>query len=454
MSVDIHPTATQPDAAGPEAPTSGPVARVILGSLATGMVAALALIAVVFPGGTEGVITGSVLIGFGLGWALLAVLTSRYTNRPQRWAFVPAAAMAATGVALAVSDPGNDAMTRLGWVWPPVVAALAVWMLVQVRRGLPGRGRRLLTPVIAVLVLASVGATYENISLAQDRGGYPAPGRSYDVGGHRLHLDCRGHGGPTVVLFNGLGEISASWARITGPVSTTSRVCAYDRAGQGWSEDAPRPQDGVEAAEDLHALLAAAGETGPYVLVGHSTGGTYAMTYAARYDEQVAGLVLLDSSSPEQLEKIAAYAGQYAVMRRGLALFPTLSRLGVRRPLAASHLPAPAADQVKALGSTARAARNGRDELSVVLEVFTQAQSLTTLGDRPLAVITASENLSDAGWPEAQDDLAALSTNRVHRTVESSHAGLLEDAAPAAASVRAVTEVVASVRAGTPMSAG
>ena len=314
--------------------------------------------------------------------------------------------------------------------------ALAVWMFVQIRRSLHGRGRWLLTPVIAVLALASVGATYENITLTRDQATYAAPGTSYDVGGHQLHLDCHGHGGPTVVLFNGLGEISASWARITGPVAETTRVCAYDRAGQGWSETADHPQDGIEAAQDLHTLLAVAGETGPFVLAGHSTGGTYALTYAARYPEQVAGMVLLDSSSPEQLTRIPAYAGQYAVMRRGLALLPTLNRLGLGHAFPASRLPGPAADQVDALTSTARAATNGRDELSVVLDVFAQAQALTTLGDRPLAVLTASENVTNPGWTGAQDQLAALSTNHVHHTIESTHAGLLEDADPAAASVR------------------
>ena len=179
--------------------------------------------------------------------------------------------------------------------------ALAAWMFIQTRHSLPRASRWVLTPVIAVLALAALGGTYANITLARDQDSYAAPGKTYDVGGHRLHLDCRGHGGPTVVLFNGLGEISASWARITGPVADTGRVCAYDRAGQGWSDDARHPQDGVAAAKDLHDLLAAAGETGPYVLVGHSTGGTYALNYAARYDDEVAGMVLLDSSSPEQL---------------------------------------------------------------------------------------------------------------------------------------------------------
>ena len=118
------------------------------------------------------------------------------------------------------------------------------------------------------------------------------------MGDHDLHLDCRGQGQPTVVLVSGLGEFSASWARIVDGVAPTTRVCAYDRAGQGWSDDVDHPQDGMAAAEDLHALLAAAGETGPFVLVGHSIGGPYAMTYADQYADEVAGMVLLDSTSP------------------------------------------------------------------------------------------------------------------------------------------------------------
>ena len=424
----------------------------IVASLVAGAVAALVLTLVVFAGATEATITGAMLLAFGLGWTLMAILTVRRTSQPQRWAIVPAAAMGGVGIALMAFRPGNDAMTALGWAWPPVVLGLAAWMFVQMRRALPGRGRWLLTPVVGVLALASVGATYENIALKDDQNTYAAPGKLYDVGGHRLHLDCRGHGGPTVVLSNGLGEISGSWARIAGQVAATTRVCAYDRAGQGWSDDSDSPQDGVTAAKDLHTLLGKAAEKGPFVLVGHSIGGTYAMTYAARYPGQVAGLVLLDSSSPEQFTRMPAYPGQYAVMRRGLALLPTLNRLGLGRLFAASHLPAAAADQVKAVTSTARAARNGRDELSVIPDVFAQSQALTTLHDRPLAVLTASENIATDGWVGAQNQLARLSTNRIHHTVRSTHPGLLEDARPAAESVRAITEVVSSVRTGGPLS--
>jgi pimeloyl-ACP methyl ester carboxylesterase len=435
------------------APTVG-VTRVIVGSLVVGGVTALALALAVFPGATESVITGSLLLGFGIGWAIMAVHSSRITTRPQRWAAVPAAAMTGTGLGLMVLAPDDAALRSLAWVWPPALVALVVWMFLQVRRHLPRRGRWLLTPVLVVLAACSVGGVAQNISTTRIEEDFPAPGRTYAVGDHRLHLDCRGEGSPTVVLFNGLGEISASWAWITDGTSPTTRVCAYDRASQAWSDDVSEPQDGVTAARDLHAVLEQAGEEGPYVLVGHSIGGPYAMTYAAEYREQVAGMVLLDSSSPRQLTDIPAYPLQYAAMRRGLALLPTLARVGLSRVVApASALPTEAAARVEAMGSTTRAFRNGRDELAVIPTVFEQAQALTTLGDLPLAVLTASENLSDEGWPAAQDRMAALSTNHVHRVIESSHDGLVSAEEPASASVRAISEVVAAVRSGSPLAA-
>lgn len=448
MSIDTHPAEQR----GPHTPkTRQParVRRVIGGSLVAGAVTALILTLAVFPGATESVITGSMLLAFGLGWAMIAVLSARMTSQPQRWAAVPAVAMTATGVALIIISPQNATLTWLNFLWPPALLTLVVWMFVQMRRALPGRGRWLLTPVLLVLAVASAGALAHDISVLRGQD-YPAPGKTYSVGDHRLHLDCHGTGGPTVVLFNGLGEISASWARITDEVDGATRVCAYDRAGQAWSDDVTTPQDGVEAAEDLHLLLASAGEEGPFVLVGHSIGGPYAMIYAAQYPEQVAGMVLLDSSSPRQLTDIPSYARQYAAMRRGLALLPTLGRLGLGKMIVSgSHLPTTAADRVDAMISTVRAVRNGRDEVSMIPEVFEQAQALTTLGDLPLVVLTASESLEEiGGWAAAQDRLAELSTNRVHRDVDSTHPGLVDDEGGSAESVRAINEVVLAVRDG------
>ena len=163
-------------------------------------------------------------------------------------------------------------------------------------------------------------------------------------------------------------------------------------------------------------------------------------------------MVLLDSSSPEQFTRMPAYPGQYAMMRRVTALLPTLSRLGLGQVPVTSHLPAADAAKVTAITSAPQYYRNQRDEVSVIPEVFGQAQALTTLNDRPLAVLTASKNSTGTdGWAGAQDQLAALSTNSVHRTVDSTHTGVLEDVRPAAASVRAITEVISSVRTSTPL---
>jgi pimeloyl-ACP methyl ester carboxylesterase len=453
MNVDTDPTQTSHTVAPTPVRRGVPVARVIVGSLATGVVTALVLTLVVFPGGTESVIIGSILSAFGMGWAMMAALSVRFTAQPQRWTTVPAVVMGVSGVALMVGSPDNATLTDLNWVWPPAMLALAVWMFVQMCRHLHGKGRWLLTPVLVVLAATTIGATVENVAEVRIQQTYPAPGKLYDVGGHRLHIDCEGHGAPTVVLFNGLGEISATWARITSEVSATTRICAYDRAGQGWSDDTDSPQNGVTAARDLHALLAAAGEPGPYILAGHSTGGPYALTFAAEYPQQVAGMVLLDSSSPEQMRSIPSYAGQYALaLRRGLAFLPTLTRIGLGSLFSSgAGLAADAIGRAQAMTSTARAARNGRDEISMIPTVFRQAQALTSLHSRPLAVLTTSDSLGTDGWKAAQNKLAALSDNHLQRNIESTHAGLITDQRPAAQSAHAIAEVIASVRTGSPL---
>jgi pimeloyl-ACP methyl ester carboxylesterase len=436
-------------------PRRRPVWRVVVASLVTGFVGALVLTLGVFAGAPEHVISGSATVAFACGWAMLAVLSTRFTSQPQRWALVPATFMAVAGLALLVATPDDQALNAAGWVWPPAVFALAVWMIIQIRRSLDGRVRWLLYPVVASLLAGSVGGMYETVALERDQRSYPAPGTLYDVGGHRLHLNCSGSGGPTVVLENGLGATSPSWTRITVEVSRTTRVCAYDRAGQGWSDDATGPQDGLAVAADLHTLLERAGEAGPYVLVGHSAGGAYVMTYAAQYPDEVAGMVLLDSMSPYQFTSLPDFATEYSMMRRMVAVLPSLARLGVAQVLPSSvysSLPEPAASQVRAFATSPRLMRNMRDEQSVYPDVFEQAQALTSLGGKPLVVVTATESLQKIkGWSDAQGQLATLSTNSRHRVVDATHEGLVDDEASFGPSAQAIADVVQSIRAGEPM---
>jgi len=431
-------------------PARGHIGRIVAGSLVGGFVAAIVLVVGPFAGAQEHVITGSVLLAFAAAWAMLAVLSERWTDQPQRWAYVPAVFMAiAGGIILAFAPPGN----QLGWVWPPAVAALAVWMIVRARRDLRSRTRVLLLyPVCGALFLSAVGGTYETYRETTDS--YAMPGRLIDVGGHKLHINCTGTGRPTVVLEPGLGEPSTAMAWIAPDVAATTRVCVYDRAGRGWSESAGAPQDGVQVATDLHTLLGRAGEHGPYVLAGHSAGGLYVLNFAELYPDQIAGVALLDSMSPEQYSAIDGWPQFYEMFRRASAVLTPLSRFGIGHVMydtSYGDLPALARDQERAFMATPRAARSVRDEFSQIRTTMAEAQALTTLGDRPLIVLTAEKG-AQGGWMAAQDMLAALSTNSAHRALANAeHAMLTEHQATAAQSAQAIRDVVSAVRTGTPV---
>jgi len=450
-------TGIRTESTEPGTPRREPIWRVVGGSITAGFLGAVVLTVGVFGGAVESVVTGSALLAFAGGWAMLARLSARRTSQPQRWARVPAIAMALVGAILLIAQPDDRTLDATGWVWPPFALAMTVWMAVQMRRSLHGRVRWLLYPVLVALALGSVGGMFATAVTAHDRHTYGAPGTRYDVGGHRLHMYCSGSGSPTVLLENGLGEVSASWARITAAVSATTRVCAYDRAGQGWSDDVASRQDADAIATDLHALLERSGEPGPYILVGHSAGGPYVMTFAAKYPGDVAGMVLLDSMSPYEFTDLPGFSGEQSMMRRGLGVLPSLARLGVAQilPVSAwSGLDEPAASQVQAFAASARGMRNMRDEQSMYPNVFEQAKALTSLGAKPLVVVTATESIKQhKEWTQLQDRLAALSSNSQHRVVDTTHEGVVDDETSYTASVQAINDVVQSVRTGQPVNA-
>ncbi|WP_185972398.1 alpha/beta fold hydrolase [Georgenia yuyongxinii] len=424
---------------------SAPVRRIVVLSLLTGLVPAGVLAVVVFGGAREHVVTGSALLAFAVGWAMLAVWSIRRSEQPQRWAFVPAAAMGVAGAGLLLLAPDDRALTAAGWVWPPVLLALAVWIALRARRSLSaGSGRWAVYAVVVIMIAASLGGLAETVALAADPRTQAMPGTAYDIGGRRLHLDCTGSGSPTVVLQSGQGEMSSTWGLIAPAVAGTTRVCAYDRAGQGWSEDAPQLQDGWAAAADLHALLARAGEHGPYVLVGHSIGGAHAMAFAARYPDDVAGMVELDSSDPYQAAVAPGATDSGAPPPFGA--LASLSRLGILHlvPAGESDLPEPSAGSADAFAASPRGLRNYRDDFATMPALFTDAQALTTLGSKPLVVLTAA-----SGPEAAHDRMAALSTNSSHRHTDETHAGLLVTETGAEVSVRAIDDVVQAARTAT-----
>ena len=410
----------------------------ILGSLVAGAALAVVLTLTLASGGSEPLVTGSVLFAFGIGWGLMAVLCTRFSAQPQAWTAVPAAVLGSIGLGLIVFQPGPAGMDLLSWIWPPALAVLAIWMVIQVRGNLRGRGRWLVVPVIAMLLIFAVGGGLATVSAATASSATTATGRMIDVGGHRLYIECTGSGGPAVILQAGLGASSSSWAAIAPAVAATTTVCTYDRAGHGRSDEAAAPQDGIALATDLHTLLERAGVPGPYVLVGHSSGGPYVRVYAARYPEQVAGMVLLDAQPADAFAALPNYPGFYATFRTVATLSPSLARIGLLGPLLGLS-----ADE-----STAAAARGARDEFIALPTVLRQASALTSLGDRPLIVLTAADE-ADPGWVAAQDNLPRLSTASIHRVMAAATHNSLISGVDTGASSQAVLDVVTSIQSGT-----
>jgi pimeloyl-ACP methyl ester carboxylesterase len=332
--------------------------------------------------------------------------------------------------------------------------ALAVWMIICVHRQLHSRGGRwLLYPVIAVLALASIGGGYQTLGAAADAKAYPMPGQLIDVGGHRLHLSCTGSGTPTVVLEPGAGEMSSNLGWITPAVARDTRVCVYDRAGRGWSEPASTAQDGAQIATDLHRLLQRGGVPGPYVLAGHSFGGLYVLTFAARYPNEVAGMVLVDSTAPASAANPGTpspgHGGSDAALSRVSALVSTAARLGLGRlygQFAFGSLPPRSRGEVRASDATPSTLRSTIDEYLQAAASVEQAAALGDFADKPLIVLTAGSG-HDAAWTTAQNRMARLSTNSVHRVIAgATHQDLVANQEDAAATTQAILDVVASIR--------
>ena len=192
-------------------------------------------------------------------------------------------------------------------------------------------GKAILWLVGALLALTVAGAIYQAIATKLAERAYPPPGEMVDVGGYSLHINCVGQGNPTVVLDTALEAMSTSWVRVQQEVSGTTRVCAYDRSGMGWSEMGLEPRDAKQVSGELHALLEGAGIEGPYVLVGHSFGGLYTQTYAARYPDEVAGVALVESSHPQQFSRLSEARDSYEQTKRLYAVASLLARIGVVR---------------------------------------------------------------------------------------------------------------------------
>lgn len=310
--------------------------------------------------------------------------------------------------------------------------------------------------VLGILGLAVLGAIYQLVGTALDQRAYSPPGQMIDVGGYRLHLYCMGEnheGSPTVIMETGLGSTSSAWATVQPEVAKATRVCSYDRAGMGWSDSSPEARDAQHIAQELHTLLHNANIPGPYVLVGWSYGGLYAHEYAGQYSSEVVGLVLLDSSHPDQWTSTPEGQAQFETNAKIYRLAPILVRLGVMRVLGLlqpdSGLPAPFNNELKASFAATKDWDAQSAEFLTSLTTASEVRESVIAENIPLFVLSGTEHGTPAAqeqlWQDWQSQLASLSTNSVHHVVDGAdHASFWRDPEIAKVSIAAIMDVLAA----------
>jgi pimeloyl-ACP methyl ester carboxylesterase len=288
-------------------------------------------------------------------------------------------------------------------------------------------GRVMLVGLILFLSLIAYLLIRESIARNKYRAEYPPPGRMVSLGTHDIHLYCVGTGSPTVVFESDLDQYGTlSWDSVQGEIGKFARACSYDRAGIMWSEPGPRPRDGETIAGELAAVLDAAGEDGPYVLVGHAFGGAYARIFAGQNPDAVCGMVLVDSSHPDQLARFAEVGLEKEIPPKQIRpLILLLSHLGMPGRFKGNiyHLSPDVYDPVQAYLPESSMA--WFDESVEAPNTLAQAGQYEHLGDVPLIVLAAARSSQDLQnqdlekeWLELQQELTLLSDNSEIRMLE------------------------------------
>jgi pimeloyl-ACP methyl ester carboxylesterase len=307
---------------------------------------------------------------------------------------------------LASRTPGGEAPDHT----PPPQRRKTLWRLTR---------RILLVFALLIVFLSGTGLLYQSIASAHDASSYPAPGRLIDVGGYRLHLSCTGTarpGSPTVILEAGYGNSSLAWSKVQPAVASFTRVCSYDRAGYGWSDNGPLPSTAGHMVTELHTLLTRAGVAGPYVLVGHSYGGLIMQLYTYTYPQQVAGLVLVESMHEDQFRYPDLHFGAPPSICQALAPLGIVRVLGLAAPGYVAEFPLAAQPAAKAQFNQTRFCQTASDEYAGMEESFAQVHAAQRpLGHLPLVVLTHGHpylgSQGERDWQALQRNLAGLSSD-------------------------------------------
>ncbi len=294
-------------------------------------------------------------------------------------------------------------------------------------------GEKLIDPGIAIpgrvipvlLLLALLSLTMSAVARSEAVSFEP-PGQLIDVNGRDMHINCIGNKSPTIILDSGAGGFSLEWENIQHSLSQYVRVCAYDRAGYGWSDMGPLPRTTKRIAHELHTLLQNAGIHGPYIIVGHSFGGFTAQYFARYFDDEIAGLVLVDSSHEEQVYRLPENGKD--VVRR--SLHQDRSNMMTKSVLH-EHYPKDAALVAVHLMQRWSAMLTWREEMANYALSARQLRDLHRgpILEIPIVVLSRGKRVwpdtpygdaMEAAWKELQNELNYMSGNSTHIIAENS----------------------------------
>jgi len=307
------------------------------------------------------------------------------------------------------------------------------------------------------VVLAIAGMVYQTAATESDQRKYPPPGVLVNVNGYKMHIYCMGEGSPTIILDHVGGGSSMDWALIQPKLAEHTRVCAYDRAGFGWSDYNPAPRTMEQQVNELHNLLQGANEQGPYILVGHSYGARVDRVYAAKYPDEVAGMVLMDagilSDDPRYpAEMQSDFESENNMLRaaRWLSPFGLVRLTQPLMELPTFDLPEEARLASASFSASTRFFQSLIAQSESGTTILQEEHAVTSLGDIPLLVLTANEP-DDAVrkvWTQANIEMASLSTNGSYRIVEgATHISLAYRERDAQVCTDGILEVLEAARA-------
>jgi pimeloyl-ACP methyl ester carboxylesterase len=291
--------------------------------------------------------------------------------------------------------------------------------------------RGLMSIVVIVVALVLLGVVYQAAAVELDKQNYAPLGELYTVDGHQIHMNCAGEGSPTVVLQAGGVAESLWWYRVLDLVADHTRVCAYDRPGMGWSEPVSGSRDALTIVGELHTLLEVAGESAPFVMVGHSYGAVWTRIYAAQYPDEVAGIVLVDSAVllPDHFDSQSEFDQWKSQWDSLHTITSALTQVGVTRLLGSSPFqnagyPSEIASEMVALQARNQVIDTNFAEVVTAYWALTDAAAdAESFRDLPVAVLWASVTVDSfdgniAGFAAAREEMTTYSTNLVTRIVE------------------------------------